>query len=159
MAGEPSNSHTAADTAAKTEFSDDVLTVRMEVGEGWEKWFLLMADVHWDNPHCDRPMLQRHLKQAQRAVWLPDPTFVVQGHNPFLMDMTLPRLRLGSTGRPYQDEQVHIQLPTYKDEFALSGGYHFENGRPPKPLGAVWLRFFWDVHRRGRVGYELTRAK
>ena len=30
-----------------------------------ERWFLLQSDVHWDNPHCDREMFLKHLKQAK----------------------------------------------------------------------------------------------
>lgn len=44
----------------------DVLTVRMDsVKAGWEQWFLLMSDVHWDNPHCDRGLFHKHLRQAR----------------------------------------------------------------------------------------------
>ena len=44
----------------------DVLTVRMDsVKAGWEQWFLLMSDVHWDNPHCNRDLFHKHLKQAR----------------------------------------------------------------------------------------------
>jgi len=28
--------------------------------------FLLISDLHWDNPHCDRGLLANHLKEAQR---------------------------------------------------------------------------------------------
>lgn len=30
-----------------------------------EQWLLLQSDVHWDNPHCDRVMLEKHWKQAK----------------------------------------------------------------------------------------------
>lgn len=30
-----------------------------------EAWVLVMSDVHWDSPHCDRDMLARHLKEAK----------------------------------------------------------------------------------------------
>ena len=42
--------------------SRNVLTVRMDVdsASGWERWFLLQADEHWDNPDCDRDLLTRH---------------------------------------------------------------------------------------------------
>lgn len=30
-----------------------------------ERWFLLQSDVHWDNPHCDRDLFLKHLKQAK----------------------------------------------------------------------------------------------
>jgi len=32
--------------------------------DDWEDWALLLADLHWDNPHCDRALLKRHLDQA-----------------------------------------------------------------------------------------------
>lgn len=32
---------------------------------GWERWFLVLADVHWDNPHCRRDIFKRHLDQAK----------------------------------------------------------------------------------------------
>lgn len=30
-----------------------------------EQWFLLQSDVHWDNPHCDRALLEKHWKLAK----------------------------------------------------------------------------------------------
>ncbi len=30
----------------------------------WSQWLLFMADVHWDNPQCDRGLLKRLLTQA-----------------------------------------------------------------------------------------------
>lgn len=276
-----------------TEQASDVITVRMDtVREGWEQWFLLMADVHWDNPHCRRDLFHRHMSQAKernagvmifgdffclmqgrgdprgnkdsirpehntgtyidsvvdtaivdlqphidnlvmvspgnhetailkhletdvtkrlckgvrclyggysgfvrfmfsrngsgalshnlfyhhgaggggevtkgvigtnrRAVWLPDASIVCTGHIHESWIITLPRLRLSGSGKTYQDEQTHVQLGTYKDEFDLMGGYHIEKGRPPKPLGGAWLRFFYDGSQRSRVSYEVMRAK
>ena len=41
--------------APKAELDGDVLTVTMAgMSSGWEQWFLLISDAHWDNPHCDR---------------------------------------------------------------------------------------------------------
>ena len=41
--------------------------VRIDVDRNaeWEQWLLFMADVHWDNPLCDRKLLARHLREAQ----------------------------------------------------------------------------------------------
>lgn len=36
-----------------------------EVRSGWEQWFLLTSDIHWDNPHCDRALYKKHLEQAK----------------------------------------------------------------------------------------------
>lgn len=44
---------------------NEVLTVRhMDIAAGWEQRYLLISDVHFDSPHCDRRLLTRHLDQA-----------------------------------------------------------------------------------------------
>jgi hypothetical protein len=46
----------------------NVLNVRHEaVNAEWRQSYLLMADVHWDNPFCDRKLLTAHLEMAQRT--------------------------------------------------------------------------------------------
>jgi UDP-2,3-diacylglucosamine pyrophosphatase LpxH len=32
---------------------------------GWEQWYLLTADHHWDNPKCKRDLLKKHFDQAK----------------------------------------------------------------------------------------------
>lgn len=270
----------------------DVLTVRIdEVKAGWEQWFLLTSDVHWDNPHCDRALYKRHLDQAverkagifcfgdffccmggkydprsnkegirpehqvanyfdalidtagdylepykgnfvllspgnhetailkrqetnltarlthrlgvqsggyagfvrfllsrgssartsktlfyhhgyggggpvtkgtiqtnRRAVWLPDAEIVCSGHVHEAWYLEVERQRVSLSGEPYIDTQYHLQLPTYKQEHTLAGGWHIERGAPPKPLGAWWLRMHYDNSKRDAVGLEFTRA-
>jgi len=52
---------------------------------------------------------------------------------------------------------VQVKLPTYKDEYGKGeGGWHIETGKPPKPLGAYWLRMF-PVD--GVVQFEVQRAR
>lgn len=31
---------------------------------GWEKWYLLISDIHYDSPECDRKLLKKHLDTA-----------------------------------------------------------------------------------------------
>lgn len=46
--------------------SDDCLIVRYDDWfAGAERWHLLISDVHWDNPHCDRDLFYKLLKQAK----------------------------------------------------------------------------------------------
>ena len=45
--------------------NENVLTVRVNYREDSEFWVLLTADVHWDNPHCDRTLYRRHLDLAK----------------------------------------------------------------------------------------------
>jgi hypothetical protein len=56
---------TDAPPAYTVKVQQDVLTVRMTgVAVGWEQWFLLTSDHHWDNPKCDRLTLRRHFDMA-----------------------------------------------------------------------------------------------
>ena len=104
------------------------------------------------------------IQTNRRAVYLPDANFVVSGHIHEEWTVTQQRLRLTQKGRQYLDEQIHICLPTYKEEFLPSQeyGFHTERGRPPKPLGAKWLRFYYDVRSTDGtkpIKYQIIRAK
>lgn len=276
--------------APQAELDGDVLNVKMPDGAmGWEQWFLLISDVHWDNPHCDRKLFEKHLTQAQernapifsfgdffcamqgrgdprnskdsirpehtggnyldllvdtaaeylapypimmladgnhetsirskletdltkrlakalgvnamgysgfikfrfmmtgggrsnkvlyfhhgsggggpvtkgvirsnrQAVYLPDAQIVVGGHVHESWLLVQPRVRLSNSSRVYLDNQYHLTGSTYKQEFNLAGGFHVERGRPPKPLGGWWMRFYWDNQQHGNVGVEFTLA-
>jgi len=99
------------------------------------------------------------IQANRRAVWLPDAQIVVSGHIHEAWQVEYCRARLSEKGAEFTDEQLHICLPTYKDEFTdCANGFHVENERPPKPLGAWWLRFYWD-HIKEKVSLEATRAK
>ena len=41
-----------------------IVEIPVKAGGG-DHWFLLRGDVHWDNPHCDRALEMKHLRQAQ----------------------------------------------------------------------------------------------
>lgn len=36
------------------------------VSAGWEQWICVMADLHWDNPKCQRAVLRHDLEKAKR---------------------------------------------------------------------------------------------
>jgi predicted phosphodiesterase len=269
----------------------DVLTIRHnDIALGWEQRYLLIADVHWDNPHCDRKMLDRHLTEAlernagilcfgdwfcamqgkydkrsnkesirpehktgnyidsivdtaadylkpysERFLMLSDGNHETSirshletdllarlcqqasiqhmGYSGFVRFMFQRKAGMRSTRRLYfhhgaggggpvtkgtiqtnrraasvdadifvsghiheswalenvivkmndsgqvtLSTQTHVQLPTYKQEFNMQGGFHIEKGRPPKPLGGWWLVFHYDPSQPGHVGYRLERA-
>lgn len=54
------NSHT-------TERTDtNVIVVKFDkIKKGWEQWVMLQSDIHHDNVHCRRDILQDNLKEAQ----------------------------------------------------------------------------------------------
>jgi hypothetical protein len=275
----------------------NVLTVRMDVQRkgGWEQWFLLQSDEHWDNPHCDRAMLKRHHEEALKRnagilkfgdtfcamqgkydkrsdktclrpehqcgdyldalvrtgadwyepfahnillfgkgnhessirsrhetdlierlvatvndragsriqaggyggwVWfqfrrqkqrlsrrlkyvhgfggggpvtkdtiqgqrlrasLGNPDIIAFGHthDSWVMDDT--REWLNDAGRVEHRPLWTVKCATYKDEYGNgAGGWHVETGKPPKPKGAQWLRFFWGGDG---IMTELVRAQ
>lgn len=67
-------------------------------------------------------------------------------------------VELSDSGRIQLSTQTHCQLPTFKQEYIMKGGYHIRKGRPPKPLGGWWLVFYYDNTQPGNVGYRFERA-
>lgn len=56
-----------------TPISRSVLTLRLNVKSGWEQWFLLTSDRHWDNPDSNRDLQRKHIEQAkERDAWIMD---------------------------------------------------------------------------------------
>jgi hypothetical protein len=48
---------------------------------------------------------------------------------------------LSSDGEVQQRSLWYIKSATYKQEYDNgAGGWHIETGKPPKPLGAWWLK-------------------
>ena len=107
------------------------------------------------------PVTKGVIQTNRKATYLPDADIVISGHVHESWQIELMRVRVGRS-QIYHDTQTHICLPTYKEEFGTGfGGWHVERGAPPKPIGAVWLRFYYvnsrDLIKRG-LHYEITRA-
>ena len=105
------------------------------------------------------PVTKGVIQANRKSVYLPDAHFCVSGHIHEHWLMTQPRERLLKSGDTKIDEQVHVCLPTYKEEYLSGQDFHRERGRPPKPLGAYWLRFFATGKKKNPVDYEFIRAK
>ena len=102
------------------------------------------------------PVTRGTIQSNRKAVYLPDAQICVSGHIHESWLLSIPRERLNNNGNLKIDEQTHVCLPTYKEEYLQGENYHRERGRPPKPLGAWWLRFYKDSET---IKYEFTRAK
>jgi hypothetical protein len=104
------------------------------------------------------PVTKGVIRTNRRASYI-DADIIVGGHIHESWSMELCRIALSGMGVEYVKPQQHICIPTYKEEFTgLGNGYHHENERPPKPLGAHWLRFFWDRSDE-TIKFEDVRAK
>ena len=91
------------------------------------------------------PVTKGVIKTNRRAVMLPDADYVFSGHIHEQWTVNLSRSRLDQKGNEYTDIQKHVQIPTYKEEFAnQAGGWHHEREAAPKPLGAWWIRFYYS---------------
>jgi hypothetical protein len=99
------------------------------------------------------------IQHNRSAVYLPDAHIVYTGHTHDEWMLSRARVRLTNCGNLYHDEQIHLRTPGYKDEYiGGEGGWHIETGKPPKPQGAAWLRFYIDSTGK-KVTYEITKAK
>jgi hypothetical protein len=78
----------------------------------------------------------------KQATIYPDADIVVNGHTHDSWHKPIIREKLSERGVVTRNVQHHIRTATYKDGHRDgSGGWEVESGHPPKPLGAVWLRF------------------
>ena len=83
---------------------------------------------------------------------------MVCGHTHDSWLVTLSRERLGHTGKVFLDEQHHVRVPSYKDEYGDGfAGWHVERGAPPKPIGAWWMRLRWRTVCK-RLAVDFQRA-
>lgn len=70
------------------------------------------------------------------------------GHTHDAWHNTLHKVGLNHLGQPTQRVVDVVKTPSYKDEYQDGmGGWSVERRMPPKPLGAYWLRFYWDGSR------------
>lgn len=105
----------------------------------------------------DAPVTKGVIQTARMGVYLPDADFVFTGHTHNEWIFPIERERISTAGVLFKDQQIHIKVPGYKDEYDDGyGGWHIERGGPPKPLGAAWLRF-WFVGKF--LHSEVTAAK
>ena len=113
------------------------------------------------------PVTKGVIQTNRRAVYLPDANIIMSGHIHESWRLDLVRQRLSQKNRTYLDEQTHILIPTYKEEYREGfEGWHVERGAPPKPVGAYWLRFFQkyspvdDVGQKVKyLGFDVIRAQ
>lgn len=91
------------------------------------------------------PVTRGTIQTNRQAVYLPDADIVMNGHTHDSFIVPIARERLSEQGVVYQDVQYHVRSTTYKNEYRDGAdGWHVETWKPPKPLGATWLRFYYE---------------
>ena len=105
------------------------------------------------------PVTKGVIKTNRRAVVYPDANILLSGHIHESFCLPITRERLTDSGKVMLDEQLHIQIPSYKDETTgYTQGYAIEKEMSPKPVGAYWLTFRYD-RSQDCVVYDATRAR
>lgn len=91
------------------------------------------------------PVTRGVIQTNRQAVYLPDADIVLNGHVHEAYHVAIARERLSQGGKVNQDIVDYVRTSTYKQEYGDGiGGWHVERGGAPKPLGAVWLRLFYE---------------
>jgi hypothetical protein len=101
------------------------------------------------------PVTRGVIDTNRMAVYLPDADLIWTGHSHDEWKVPISRERLSQAGIPYLDKAIHFRTPGYKDEYSPHEGFHIEKGRGPKPVGAAWLRFYYESDK---IRYSITEA-
>jgi len=100
------------------------------------------------------PVTRGVIDTNRQSVYLPDAHIVLNGHTHDNYVLPITRELINSAGTISHDYLWHIRTPSYKDEYGSGeGGFHIERGRPPKPIGCVWGRFYFDG---GQIRMDFT---
>lgn len=84
------------------------------------------------------------LDTARVSSWLTDADVVYIGHDHNQWIVPVEREGLTDEGRIVRKPILFVKGPGYQDSWGKGDkGWVVEKGFGPKPLGAVWLRFYW----------------
>lgn len=105
------------------------------------------------------PVTKNVIQANRKATYLVNANYVFGGHVHEQWYFPITRVRLLESGREVLETQHHVQLPTYKEEYLHNtDGFHHETGKPPKPTGAWWMRFYWSP-RKERIETQFIPAE
>lgn len=94
------------------------------------------------------PVTRGVIQSNRMAVNYPDANIIVSGHTHDAWVLPIKQERITIAGVVNPAIQWHIRTPTYKDEYGDGyDGWHVERGASPKPVGCVWLRFWYQNHQ------------
>lgn len=107
------------------------------------------------------PVTKGTIQTARVAPQFPDADVVVMGHDHNEWIFPIPRKRITQNGVLYQDEQLHLRIPGYKDGIGDGyGSWEVQQGHAIKGKGAIWLTFTQGSARHNRrFLVEARRAK
>lgn len=100
---------------------------------------------HYHHGHSSGKSSANISAHERRAAFVPDADVIATGHAHNFWQDIVARFRVTGHGKNYQDEQLHLGCPSYKDDVGNgSKGWASESGFRPKKTGAWWLRFTFN---------------
>jgi hypothetical protein len=89
------------------------------------------------------PVTKDMIQRSRMLAYVQNADIICSGHVHDQWVTKDMRLVLNAADQVEQRACVTVKCPTYKDEYKTGvGGWHVATGKPPKPIGAYWLRFF-----------------
>ena len=93
------------------------------------------------------PVTQDNIQRNRQMSYVECADIMTSGHVHDSWLNTTQKLRITSSGEEKSCPVTYIKTPSYKDEYTNQRkGWHKQTGKPPKPLGATWVRFFEHSH-------------
>lgn len=125
----------------------------------WETQRESFRIKYFHGPHtsANAPVTRGTIQTNRQAIYLPDADLVVNGHIHESWVFPINRERLSQSGTIYQDVQFHVRTGTYRNDYGDGArSWHVEQGKPPKPMGCIWVRFFLqDGHIKKEIVQDL----
>ena len=104
------------------------------------------------------PVTKGVIQTNRQAAYIGNADIVVNGHTHDAWIVPLGREDLNSFGNVERSKMEFIRTPGYKDEYFMAKGikgFEVETWKAPKPIGAVWLRFWFEG---SKIYFESTLA-
>jgi len=95
------------------------------------------------------PVTKDMIQRSRQLAYIDNADIICSGHTHDQWVTKDVRIRLNTADFVEQRPCVVVKCPTYKDEYKSGvGGWHIATGKPPKPLGAYWLRFYLSHEKK-----------
>ena len=139
------------------------------VAGGYGGWVRFMFRYHQTSQQSIRlkyhhgaggggPVTRGVIQTNRQAVYLRNADLVVNGHTHDAYLLPISNEGLSDAGVVKRGMTHFVRTPGYLDEYFKTDGvkgFVHERHHPPKPIGAVWLRFWLD---RNEIVFETTLA-
>jgi hypothetical protein len=108
--------------------------------------------MHYHGTGGGGPVTRGVIQTNRNGIIHPDADICLTGHTHDEWIFPIARTRITAMGEIYTDKQMHVRAAGYKAAWGDGyGGWEVERGLGPKPLGAIWVKFYFDGKHRRRI--------